>query len=215
MKVIELKSIPSTQDYLKNILESQPNEQYLVICQEQTSGKGRHGNEWEHIPGSLACSFNIAAHSILTLSSLEVGVLVAEYFSKFCHTTLQLKWPNDIFYENKKCGGILTHIHQDSLIVGLGINAFDSSLDKTNWRTGIDLKDSVGIELIEFIHSNRITDPQELKRLWLSYCLHLNRDVQIDQTQGKFIGLGDQGQALIQTQDTIEQKISGSLRFIF
>ena len=215
MKVIELKSISSTQDYLKNILESQPNEQYLVICEEQTSGKGRHGNVWVHIPGSLACSFNLAPNPVLTLSSLETGVLVAEYFSKFENTTLQLKWPNDIFYENKKCGGILIHLHHDALIVGLGLNAIDNSLNQSQWRTGLNFQSNIGVNLVEFIHQNRINNPTDLKNRWLNHCLHLNQEVVIEKTQGIFVGIGDQGEALIQTPTGIEKKISGSLRIIF
>lgn len=213
MKVIKLNKIDSTQDYLKKILESQPSEQdYLVIAQEQTGGIGRHGNNWEHIPNSIAISFTLDPNPTLTLSSIEIGVLVAQYFHQNHQLDLELKWPNDLFYKDKKCGGILIHIHKDRLIVGLGINAHSEKMNESEWRGGLNLKVDDALNLHRYILESRITDDDLMKSEWLKRCMHLNQMVQIGDKKGKFTNLGPIGEAVISNDNSEELVISGSLR---
>ena len=216
MKIIKLKKIDSTQDYLKKILESQPSEQdYLVITEKQTHGIGRHGNQWEHISDSLACSFTLAPNPTLTLSSIEIAVLITEYFQQKHNFTLQLKWPNDLFYQGKKCGGILIHIHNNQLIVGLGVNALGDEFQQVDMRTGLNSDYLDAERIVQFIHDNRIQDDSSLKKQWLDHCLHLNKKVNAGNKTGLFIGLGDYGEAIIENEQGIDKVISGSLRCLF
>ena len=215
MKVIRLKSVNSTQDYLKNILESQHSEQdFLIIAQEQTSGQGRYGNSWEHVPGSVACSFNLSLNPITTLTSIEMGILITEYFQKFHDYQLQLKWPNDIFYRGKKCGGILIHLENNQCIIGVGINSKDIDNKRHEWITGLDLESFQVEKLVLYIHQNRVKDFKLINDLWTNSCFHMNKEVTIEDQTGLFVGIGPNGEALIESNSEIKKVYSGSLRII-
>lgn len=215
MKIIKLEQIGSTQDYLKKLLPSQRNNQdILVITKHQQQGIGRHGNYWDFIPGSIACSFTLKPHPVMTLTSLEIAVLVKNFFQTKHHLNLELKWPNDLFFKNKKCGGIIIHNDQQQLIVGLGINNHTPLLESEDWRIGLPLKESMTENLVHYIHQNRITKSQKIIKQWEDSCLHQGKIVTIDKTQGIFVGVGEYGEALIQTeQKQLKKFYSGSLRF--
>ncbi len=106
-----------------------------VVAEKQTHGRGRLGKEWTSIPGKgLYCSI-ITCPDVLPEQyaqlTLVAGVAVAEVLEKVLGRRCQLKWPNDIFFGGKKCGGILTEsveVKNGTLkgnraaIVGIGVN---------------------------------------------------------------------------------------------
>ena len=132
-KIIELPEISSTNDFASALLskDKQP-EGTIVLTEFQTDGKGQGNNIWhsfkgENIlmslilyPGFLNASKQFYLSEIVTLSIIKT---IKEYLNLNC----KIKWPNDIFLNNKKIGGILI---QNSLkaqfmknsIVGIGLN---------------------------------------------------------------------------------------------
>jgi BirA family transcriptional regulator, biotin operon repressor / biotin---[acetyl-CoA-carboxylase] ligase len=97
----------------------------LLVAQQQTGGRGRMGRQWHGQPGQLTFSLGMPMEPPdWSGLSLAVGCAVAESL----HPQVQLKWPNDLWVDGCKLGGIL--IETASLegtaarycVIGVGIN---------------------------------------------------------------------------------------------
>ena len=121
------ETLPSTQEKAH---ELDPIEGTVIRAYEQTHGKGRHGNSWEHQKGNLAFSFILkpqCALSDIGQYSILTSVALIETAKKFSDKALTLKWPNDLLIENQKAAGILLETENsaekvEALIVGIGVN---------------------------------------------------------------------------------------------
>ena len=128
-----LKSVDSTNQYLKkkNFLEIE--EGIIVLADEQTAGKGRRGRvffspekEGIYLSLFLKPTMPIADLHFLTLG---IAVAVAKGMEKVCDFRPQVKWVNDLYYRGKKLCGILTEATLstenssiDGVVIGIGIN---------------------------------------------------------------------------------------------
>jgi len=101
----------------------------LVTASEQTHGKGSHGKSWSS-PKDMniyATFFFSTPHSSLNLCNLAqiLSLTIARHLTTLGFNPT-IKWPNDLFLENKKIGGILCEIlpinDQFLVILGFGLN---------------------------------------------------------------------------------------------
>ncbi len=102
----------------------------VCITEFQTAGRGRQGRGWHSPPGSglcfsLAWRFELPPQRLSSLS-LAAGVSLARGLSA-SRRGLGLKWPNDLVWQGRKVGGVLTEISGESggpttAVVGVGIN---------------------------------------------------------------------------------------------
>jgi len=106
MKHIHLDKVASTQNYLMKD-PSFLNSNSLISCERQTAGYGRHERVWDDFTESLCFSFSLMPNESLSLTPLEIAISLSQFFKIHFNTELQLKWPNDILRDNKKCGGII------------------------------------------------------------------------------------------------------------
>lgn len=215
--------IPSTQEYLK-ALEDIGNQDILVTCDHQTSGQGQYGRVWEQYQSGVCFSFSFYPSDIITLTALEVGVLICHFFKAKYNQDLYLKWPNDIYTkEGKKCGGILINntAHSKQLIVGIGLNLHPENYSSEHRNPASSvftekiISDKVQLvkEFYKYSLDHRL-DFRLIKDQWNSYCLHLNKSVTLNDGQeykGIFTGLGDQGQAKLLIENKELEFFSGSL----
>jgi BirA family biotin operon repressor/biotin-[acetyl-CoA-carboxylase] ligase len=205
MKHEHFQEIDSTQDYL---LSRKTTEDYLVSCDKQTKGKGRHGRSWQHQEGSLALSFTLKSNPIITLTALEMAVLVNQYFQN----KLLLKWPNDLMEPRlDKCGGILIDIKDDMMIVGIGLNLLPNEDFGSVYpeEREIDPKE-LSLKIYHHITNHRLSAKDVISE-WEKYCCHLNEEVEIDNQEGNFKGIGSNGEALIEIQGQTKSFYTGSL----
>lgn len=107
----------------------------VFVSNEQTFGRGRGGNQWWSPSGCLMLTLVIPS-SVLppdvgdwSQLALVVGVALADVAEQAVtpQTSVQLKWPNDLYLEGKKCGGILIESHTDPSgeqfwLIGIGTN---------------------------------------------------------------------------------------------
>jgi BirA family biotin operon repressor/biotin-[acetyl-CoA-carboxylase] ligase len=102
----------------------------LLVAEHQTHGRGRMGRSWHSAAGS-SLTFSLALP--LTLSdwsglSLAVGCAIADALEPpgTAAPRLQLKWPNDIWLDGRKLGGVLIETvpagGQRIVVVGVGLN---------------------------------------------------------------------------------------------
>ena len=99
----------------------------LLVAERQTAGRGRLGRGWESAPGdSLTFSLGLVlAPADWSGLSLAVGVSVAESL----HAAVRLKWPNDLWLQDRKLGGILVETASSGAsgaaryaVIGIGLN---------------------------------------------------------------------------------------------
>jgi BirA family transcriptional regulator, biotin operon repressor / biotin---[acetyl-CoA-carboxylase] ligase len=125
--------IPSTNTYLsKRALENAPLGS-VCLAEQQTAGKGRRGRHWvspfgSNIYLSVLWRFQASPMAISGLS-LAVGVAVIRALKSHYNAVFQLKWPNDIYCQGKKLGGILVEVSGESegpcaAVIGLGLNIY-------------------------------------------------------------------------------------------
>lgn len=230
MNIIHLDECDSTQEYLKTHLANLmvEDKDVLVNALEQNSGVGRSGKSWIHYPTSLAFSFTLKPHETLTLTSLEVAVLIAHFFSDKYRKNLHLKWPNDLLDDmGDKCGGIIIHNAANALVVGVGLNLievenpvadeyphgfiFSHNIFTDNYKKIIPEK------IFEYILENRLSGA-EIIRSWQALSFHQNKLVAFEDgdkiSSGIFVGIGSEGQAFIESNGTTRSIFSGSLRMI-
>lgn len=92
----------------------------IVIAEEQTAGQGRHGHSWHSESGAgVYCSVVRAPSPGLTLAA---GLAAVDAIAQTTGITCDLRWPNDLMLDDKKCGGILVQLVGGDAIVGIGIN---------------------------------------------------------------------------------------------
>ena len=212
MKHIKLSVCDSTQDELK----AHPEDRVLVSTENQSKGRGRGDHFWEHAKGSLAFSFSCAPHPELTWQSLEVSVLLHQFIFKKFGVRLQLKWPNDLYHQDKKCAGILLHHLGKKMHIGVGINVLAHSQwggilsDHSLWSQS--MCHDLPLEFTQFYLSQTSLSVESIKDYWLKFCFHLSKAVTLSEGSeehvGVFTGLGADGEALIEGKSYF----NGSLR---
>jgi len=128
-------SIESTNLFLVN--RPFTNKVQLCVTREQTQGKGQHGSHWEsQRDGSILFSIrrNFPQESNLNGLSLVVGLAIVKVLEKECLVEgFKIKWPNDIYFENKKLAGVLLENKMQSgnqsVVIGVGLNySIDQSM---------------------------------------------------------------------------------------
>jgi BirA family biotin operon repressor/biotin-[acetyl-CoA-carboxylase] ligase len=124
--------IDSTNAEVMRMLARGESAMPVVTAETQTAGRGRRGQPWcspagENIYLSMGLSLS-GGFSAVDGLSLVLGVAVAEALERLGAAPVGLKWPNDIFIDGAKVGGILVELQgelQDGVvhaIVGLGLN---------------------------------------------------------------------------------------------
>jgi BirA family biotin operon repressor/biotin-[acetyl-CoA-carboxylase] ligase len=103
----------------------------VCIAELQLAGRGRRGRSWIAPPGSsvtmsVGWAFREAGRELPALS-LAVGVAVARALARSGVRRVLLKWPNDIWIDDRKIGGILLELRTEAagpafVVIGIGIN---------------------------------------------------------------------------------------------
>ena len=130
--IIHISETHSTNSYLKQLLQNQIlPEGTTVITDNQTDGRGQRGNSWESEIGKNL-TFSIVLYPTFIpiqeqfILSQIVSLAIKDILDQFI-TDITIKWPNDIYWKNKKICGILIenslsdNIIQDA-IIGIGLN---------------------------------------------------------------------------------------------
>lgn len=237
----QVKSCESTQEVLRTLYmkaQHNPNETLLVSTEEQTAGRGRHGQKWVGLKHALYFSFSIKANEATpTLTSLEVGLALSHWLNQN-GANVTLKWPNDLLNERgEKVGGVLLQgLSADVYACGIGINWVDPDNDLQNvnqsrerFPAGVLFMDAdirlsdkdkhdIAAKITESV-SKTISEYRKNSNFnneWNEACSHLNQEVEIrDGTSlksGTFVGIGPLGEALLKDQNNkIIPVFTGSL----
>lgn len=128
-----LPHCPSTNSEAQQLLlKNEATEGCTVVTAHQTAGRGQRGNTWEAEPGKnitlsvvLMPKFLAVKHQFYL--NMAVSLAVLDLLRELGLKNAQVKWPNDLYFEDKKLGGILIENSINSLtlqhsIVGIGLN---------------------------------------------------------------------------------------------
>jgi BirA family transcriptional regulator, biotin operon repressor / biotin---[acetyl-CoA-carboxylase] ligase len=222
--ILQFKSLPSTNDYIKQRMCADLKEGTLVVADQQTKGRGRGANKWISGPGvGLYFSFFIKPHfepKYLGIFSLSISVAVANALSGKTNRKIYVKWPNDLFLQNKKIGGILVESTTNAkkieqIVVGIGLNLLQKKNELPHEMAGSILS-LTGLHLNKKIVLNSVVSnlnnlfsviqnqkkwPQIVQKNWTNLCCHLNKSIQMKNNEldvfGKFEGITEYAEAII------------------
>lgn len=106
-------------------------QQSIAICEMQTAGKGRRGRQWVSPRAqNIYCTIGIEKSlppEQLGLVSILSGIALCQALSASGIANIKLKWPNDLYFEMQKLGGILIESRPVAdgayfFAIGFGIN---------------------------------------------------------------------------------------------
>ena len=127
---IRLRSISSTQDWLRDWARMQAREGIILQAREQTAGRGRLNHTWESATGGLYLSVLLRPRIPLPQAqklTMMVSLAAIDACTEVASVTPRPKWPNDLLLGRKKLAGVLTELESDGptlryAIIGLGLN---------------------------------------------------------------------------------------------
>ncbi len=232
-------TLPSTQDYLKELVQSNdPSavEGLVITTQKQPGGRGRHGNQWDGPQGNLYQTFLLTPHCTPLVAgqySFLMAVALVRAMQDFMDEghALQLKWPNDVLIDEKKCAGILleSELSNEGLVthlyVGVGVN-INSAPDDRIGLGDVTSKD-VSISVFQESFLNHIGNAIEqfkrdgfelIREEWLAQAYKMGKTIRVrlphEILHGVFEGLDENGTLLLRLDNGDLQRItSGEVYF--
>lgn len=154
-QLVCLDAVDSTNSEAERQLAAGSPVPLVILARQQTEGRGRRGRTW-HSPaaGNLYCTFVFRPRlepARLQDFTLWMGLNICELISNFCKIDPGLKWPNDLLFAGRKCGGMLTEARIDAdqirdLVFGLGLNLNGRAADlpRDLQRTATSLAEATG-----------------------------------------------------------------------
>ena len=154
MKILKLTETASTNDVLLAHPAPPNGEMVVAVAEYQTAGRGQAGNSWESERGKnllfsiLTCPQNIAIADQYVLSMAGALALKAALDRYTDHITL--KWPNDIYWRDRKISGTLIETtvkgkRIDRCVYGIGLNVNQREF-RSNAPNPVSLYNIIGRE---------------------------------------------------------------------
>ena len=146
---LELQSVDSTNKYAMGFVHDyhmtegqyEPQHGMAIFAHEQTAGKGQRGKSWASEKGAnIALSILLNPYPLKVSDQFKLSVCVStsvhKFFSKYAGDETSIKWPNDLYWRDRKAGGILIENqirgqHWQWAVVGIGININQTTFDPT------------------------------------------------------------------------------------
>ncbi len=132
MKIIHKESLQSTNLFASELLDlGKISTPTIIVTNWQTAGKGYGKNSWESAPNANLLFSMVLFPRFLNVEnifgiSIGVSLAICEFLEQYIDN-VSIKWPNDIYWNNKKIAGILIEnaFSNESLehtIIGVGLN---------------------------------------------------------------------------------------------
>lgn len=152
-RIVHLDETGSTADAARELVEKGTAEGTVVVAESQLHGRGRLGRHWETPPGQ-AIAMSVVLYSGLSptrtpLLSLATAVAAARAIATVAAVQPALKWPNDIYLDGLKLGGVLVEMSAELdrvswIIDSIGINVNNSFRGTALEKTAVSLAESTG-----------------------------------------------------------------------
>ncbi|MFN0156807.1 MAG: biotin--[acetyl-CoA-carboxylase] ligase [Bacteroidota bacterium] len=236
-KIFVFDTIDSTNNCAKAVAGCGAAEGTVVIAEQQTEGKGRHGRLWQANPNENLM-FSLVLRPKLTpeglnLLPLYVAVGVAEAIERQTGLKVECKWPNDLLINKKKVAGILIEgsIKKglvEHVVVGIGINVNQQMFgnDLAHKATSLRLESGkeldrtsifkeVLLSLEKTYQSSAGTAFQSIVPHWLLHTTMINKNISVS-LQGNIIsgivkGLSPEGGLILQSNGDEKTVFAGDV----
>lgn len=196
----------------------------LVLADEQTAGRGRHGRRWSSAPGAgiwLTLVERPTDVRALDVLSLRCGLYAAEALDPMAGSRVGVKWPNDLYVGERKVAGILIETRwrgtaPDWVAIGFGLNVVAPDVP-----TGVGLRPGVSrLEVLDVLvpalrraaSASRHLGDDELAR-WNARDLAAGRPL-VSPGEGRAAGVSREGELLVaDAAGSLTRHRAGSLTF--
>ena len=239
-KIIYEKTLSSTQTTAHQQAQDGAPNGTVVICEEQTEGRGRLTRPWKSQSGkgiamSIILRPNVPPYEAPQFT-LVGAVAVTCAIRDVAGIRPDIKWPNDLLINGLKCTGILTEMQADpdrvnAIIMGIGINvnhdSQDFDVDIANIATSLKITIGKQIDRAELVakilyylekFSNQYIAEgfTNIKALWEEYSCTIGSRIKAttlrDVFVGKAIGITNEGILKLQLDDgTIKEIYSADI----
>lgn len=229
--------IDSTNQYLLDRVDELESGA-VCLAEYQAKGRGRRGREWVSPFGSnlyMSMFWRLDAGMAAAMGlSLVVGVAIVEALEELGLNEVKLKWPNDLYYQDRKLAGILVEMSGQAggaanLVIGMGMNLMMSeqtegitqpwaSLSEVANERSID-RNQLAITMINTLH--KALSDYELYGMagfverWNRLDNFLGRPIKLimgpREITGIARGINEQGAVLLETNQGIEAFIGGEI----
>lgn len=227
-----LDTVGSTNDYLKAIA-FKSDDLSVVIAEEQSSGKGRLGRQWDSQKGagiwlSILLKPDIEPAEAPKITQIAAAAMTLA-IEKVTHQEIGIKWPNDLILQKKKLCGILTEMSAELggvnyVVVGIGVNVNQTEFKELDEKA-ISLKMVLGSDVSrktivteflsyfedlydDFIEKKTIAKTMLTCR---SHSVLLNKEARVitksSERKVKIINIDDDGQLIVINEKDIEEKL--------
>ena len=218
------ESLSSTMDKARSCVEAGVEDATVIVALAQTAGRGRLQRKWVFESGNVYMTYITYPHCSMAkavelsfLSCLAVGDVIRQNLSS--RHTLAYKWPNDLFLNGKKVGGILLETVLDeggnlkAILIGMGLNlascpdSISLLYETTSVRDeGIELDRDDVIRAIASRLRMRLalwaTTPfEDLREEWMAHAYKLGERISVNGLEGLHRGIDSAGALRIETDD--------------
>lgn len=229
--LLNLDRIGSTNQYALDLLAQKPAEGTIISTDNQFAGRGQMTKIWESAPSKnltisiiLYPSFLLAKDQFL-LSQI-VAISIAETLQSFLPSGVKIKWPNDLYVNDKKITGILIQnalkgSRIQSSVIGIGQNV-NQAIFLSDAPNPTSLFIEKGQEIPREIVLTKLCQQLEqwylqlkagkvglIKKTYLDLLyrkeeIHVFRRADKSTFQGKIIGITEIGQLKVETDNGVE-----------
>ena len=161
----------STSSLLRETYDDSLPHLFTIRTDFQTAGRGQAGNSWESERGkNLLFSALLRYNDLYAVEQWRLSMLVAvalwDVLAKYLpESQLRIKWPNDVYFGDKKLVGILIENSLSGKYVGYSIVGIGVNINQTQWLSNapnpISMKEISGREYdAEMLMNQWITSVQ-------------------------------------------------------
>lgn len=216
----------STQNDAKSLYAIGKRPPYSVVTDEQTAGRGRLARSWTAPAGSsILLTVALPQTEDLAALPLAIGTTVLDVLRTEV-PRLALKWPNDLVIDVdgrlRKLGGLITEIHEDAVLLGIGIN-IDMHDDELPTEQAISLRQLGVVVEREALLARLITAFAPWQRpsmaSYRQVCLTIGAEVRVTLTDGTVLDgiveeVTDAGALRVRTDDSSVEVSAGDVEHV-
>lgn len=233
--LIYLEKVGSTNSYLRKMDAENVQDGTLCLTDNQTRGRGQYERQWLTRAGknlTFTIAFQPSRIDGLHILTLACALAITETVGPYLLKNTRIKWPNDIYYEDRKLGGILTESifsgnTLDRVLVGIGINVNQKSFPPSLEDNATSLcrilqnetfdRESLLASILQKIEYNYIcwkkNDTELLKKInrniiGYGQWVHLYLGDQRLNGKSKFLGINQEGNLVVLTSEDEVKKFS-------
>jgi BirA family transcriptional regulator, biotin operon repressor / biotin---[acetyl-CoA-carboxylase] ligase len=165
---IELQSVDSTNNYaLAQAHAGLAQHGQAFFAHQQVAGKGQRGKQWmteKNANITLSILLEPASLPVSAQFGLSAAVALAahDFFSRYAGSDTTIKWPNDIYWQDRKAGGILIENIIGGKKTTIAEGSAEESLGGLSWQWAVA---GIGININQTVFTTGLRNPVSLKQI--------------------------------------------------